>query len=168
MIRFALACDQDHRFESWFQSGDAFDRLTASAQLTCPVCGSSNVTKSLMAPRVTTAESQSARRSRRREPQTPDASTADAPQGSGAQPQGGPLSAPKSDLEKALAQLRREVEANSEYVGLNFAHEARAIHDGDAPARPIYGEARARDARKLIEDGVPVAPLPFIPVRKTN
>jgi hypothetical protein len=53
-------------------------------------------------------------------------------------------------------------------VGLNFAAEARRIHAGDAPERSIYGEARADDARALIEDGVPVAPLPFVPGRKTN
>ena len=64
--------------------------------------------------------------------------------------------------------MRRQVEDNSEYVGLNFATEARAIHDGDKPNRAIYGEARADEARKLIEDGVPVAPLPFMPRRKTN
>ncbi|MEO1331817.1 MAG: DUF1178 family protein, partial [Pseudomonadota bacterium] len=55
-----------------------------------------------------------------------------------------------------------------EYVGTSFATEARAIHDGEAPERAIYGEARADEAAKLVKDGVPVAPLPFIPDRKTN
>ncbi|HSF62903.1 MAG TPA: DUF1178 family protein, partial [Paracoccaceae bacterium] len=64
--------------------------------------------------------------------------------------------------------LRREVEANSEYVGVEFATEARRIHAGTAPERAIYGEARPEEARKLIEDGVPVAPLPFLPARKVN
>jgi hypothetical protein len=78
------------------------------------------------------------------------------------------LAAPGTDVEAALAALRRQIEANSDYVGLNFAAEARRIHAGDAPERSIYGEARADDARALIEDGVPVAPLPFVPGRKTN
>ena len=78
------------------------------------------------------------------------------------------VQAPVSDAETAIAALRRKVEENSEYVGLNFVTEARAIHDGDAPERAIYGEARFEDAKKLIEDGVPVAPLPFLPVRKMN
>jgi hypothetical protein len=51
---------------------------------------------------------------------------------------------------------------------MNFAAEARRIHDGDAPERAIFGEAKPDEARRLIEDGVPVAPLPFMPVRKTN
>lgn len=71
-------------------------------------------------------------------------------------------------MEKAFAAMRRQVEENSEYVGLNFVAEARRIHDGTTPARSIYGEAKAEDARQLIEDGVQVAPLPFMPARKVN
>lgn len=70
--------------------------------------------------------------------------------------------------ETALQALRRQIEASSDYVGLKFADEARAMHEGRTPTRAIHGEARIEDARKLIEDGVPVAPLPFIPRQKTN
>lgn len=78
------------------------------------------------------------------------------------------LKAPPSDREKALADLRRHVETNSDYVGMNFAAEARRMHEGDAPVRSIHGEARLDEARQLIEDGIPVAPLPFLPTRRTN
>lgn len=71
-------------------------------------------------------------------------------------------------LEAALQALRQEIEANSDYVGLRFADEARAMHEGRSPTRAIYGEARPDEARKLLEEGVPVAPLPFIPRQKTN
>ncbi|MFC3169844.1 DUF1178 family protein [Paracoccus fontiphilus] len=71
-------------------------------------------------------------------------------------------------VEAALNALRQQVEANSDYVGLKFADEARAMHEGRAPSRAIHGEARPEEARKLIEEGVPVAPLPFIPRQKTN
>ena len=71
-------------------------------------------------------------------------------------------------LKRSLAELRRKVEENSDYVGKDFAREARKIHLGDAPERAIYGEAKPDEAKALIEDGVPVAPLPFIPSRKTN
>ena len=70
--------------------------------------------------------------------------------------------------EAALHALRQQVEANSDYVGLKFADEARAMHEGRTPGRAIHGEARIEDARKLVEDGVPVAPLPFIPRQKAN
>jgi len=138
MIRYALSCANDHSFDSWFQSADAFDKLKAAGMVTCAVCGSSEVKKSIMAPRVRTSE-------------------ADAP-----------LSAPASPAEQALKELRETVEANSENVGGNFAKEARAMHDGTAPERSIYGEAKIEDAKALIEDGVPVVPLPFGPNRKTN
>lgn len=78
------------------------------------------------------------------------------------------LTAPRDPREAALAELRRRVEETSDYVGLSFAAEARAMHEGRIPERAIHGEAKPDEARKLIEDGVPVAPLPFLPVRKTN
>ena len=80
----------------------------------------------------------------------------------------GPLSDHKTPAEKALSALRAHVEKNLDYVGTNFATEARAMHDGTAPARPIWGESRPDEARKLAEDGVPVMPLPFTPSRKSN
>lgn len=144
MIRYSLSCANDHGFESWFQSAEAYERLRAADHVACAVCGSTEVTKSLMAPAV---------RSSRK------AAEKDKP---------GPLSAPASAEEEALAAMRRQIEENSDYVGLNFAAEARAIHEGDAPERSIYGEARPDEARRLIEDGVPVAPLPFLPARKAN
>lgn len=141
MIRYALTCANDHGFESWFQSAEAFDRLVGSGHVACTVCGSQEVAKTLMAPSVR-------------------------PGRTAAKPQ--PLTAPNTPAEAALAAMRRQIEANSDYVGMNFAAEARAIHDGEAPERSIYGEARADEARRLIEDGVPVAPLPFLPARKVN
>jgi hypothetical protein len=141
MIRYALKCPADHGFDSWFQSAEGYETLRAAGHLACPVCGSTEVEKSLMAPSVR-------------------------PSRAGAEER--PLAAPASDIEAALAELRRQVEQNSDYVGLNFAAEARRIHAGEAPERSIYGEAKPDEARKLIEDGVPVAPLPFIPPRKTN
>lgn len=78
-----------------------------------------------------------------------------------------PLTGPDAD-ESALAALRAHVEAKSDYVGLRFAAEARAMHNGDLPERAIHGEARPEDARALIEDGIPVMPLPFTPRRQQN
>lgn len=78
------------------------------------------------------------------------------------------LADPASDTETALTKLRKDVEDNSDYVGTKFADEARKMHDGDAPERAIYGEASLTEAKTLIEDGVPIAPLPFVPKRKTN
>lgn len=78
------------------------------------------------------------------------------------------LNAPQSEAEAALAKMRQHVEENSDYVGANFTKEAREMHLGDAPERSIYGSANAEEAKALIEDGVPVVPLPFMPKAKTN
>jgi hypothetical protein len=78
-----------------------------------------------------------------------------------------PLSAPASPAEQAVKELRKKIEDNADNVGTNFAAEARAMHDGETPERPIYGEAKIEDAKSLIDDGIPVAPLPW-GNKKTN
>ncbi len=144
MIRFSLRCPEAHDFESWFQSGAAFEALVQAGHVTCPMCGATRIEKSLMAPMVCPARDAAA----------------------------GPLSAPVAPAgdprPAAIARLKAEIEAKSDYVGMNFVSEARKMHAGEAPERAIYGEARPEDAQKLIEDGVPVAPLPFMPSRKVN
>ncbi len=78
------------------------------------------------------------------------------------------LTAPRDKREAVLAAMRRHVEENSDYVGLSFAAEARRIHEGEAPERNIWGEAKPEEAKALLEDGIPVAPLPFIPKPRAN
>jgi hypothetical protein len=148
MIRYSLKCGAGHGFESWFRSADAYASLQAAGQVACPVCGGTEVAKELMAPAVRPARKAAA-------------GAAD----TGARPD---LSAPGSDLEEKIAALRRQIEENSDYVGMNFTTEARRIHSGEAPERAIHGEAKPDEARAMIEDGLPVAPLPFLPTRKVN
>lgn len=140
MIKYALKCAKGHDFDSWFQNSAAFDRLKESGLVACAVCGGSDVEKAVMAPRVNVPAKDVA----------------------------GPLSAPASPAEQALRELREQVEANADNVGRTFARQARDMHNGDIPARPIYGEARLEDAKSLLEDGVPVAPLPWMGSNKTN
>jgi hypothetical protein len=150
MIRYSLRCAGDHGFESWFKGADAFAALQGAGQISCPVCGSTEVRKDLMAPAVRPARTAGAVAPQPASDGRPD------------------LSAPASELEAKLAALKRQIEENSEYVGMNFAAEARAMHAGDAPGRAIHGEARPDEARAMIEEGLPVAPLPFLPARKVN
>jgi hypothetical protein len=144
MIRYSLKCEHDHSFDSWFQSAEAFEKLLNAGMVTCSVCGALGVEKAVMAPQVQAARKKAAK------------------------PATGPLSAPASPAEQALAEMRKKVEDNSEDVGTNFAAEARAIHDGDAPERSIYGEAKIEDAKALAEDGINVTPLPWGNKSKAN
>lgn len=123
MIRYALRCDQGHDFDGWFRNSEGFDSLLNAGQVSCTHCGSVRVAKALMAPQVAQARDEQA------------------------------LSAPRDPREAALEALRRHVEANSDYVGMSFAAEARAMHEGEAPARAIHGEAKLEDAKKLLETG---------------
>ncbi|SFL94947.1 DUF1178 family protein [Shimia aestuarii] len=148
MINYTLKCANEHRFDSWFQSADAFEKLKEARMVSCAICGDSHVEKAMMAPRVRPARS------------TSETQQGEAPERA--------LSTPASPAEQALAELKRHIEKNSDYVGSKFASEARAMHEGSAPERAIYGEARPEEAKALIEDGVPVAPLPFNITRKTN
>lgn len=76
--------------------------------------------------------------------------------------------APANDTETRIAELKAKVEAESDYVGSTFVSEARAMHEGTKPQRSIYGEANPKEAIRLLEDGIAVAPLPFTPSRKAN
>jgi hypothetical protein len=148
MIRFALRCQNEHAFESWFASGAAYEALRGQGHVACPVCGATGVEKALMAPAVT-------------QPAAPPAT----PTTGGTPRRPAP---PDPALAAKIEALRKHVEANSDYVGMKFVTEARAMHLGDAPERPIHGEAKIDEARALIEEGVPVAPLPFLPRNRTN
>ena len=109
----------------------------------CPDCASVSVSKDLMAPKI-------------------------APKANPGEEKLPVASAPDPDMVAAIEKLRSHVEQNSEYVGDKFAVEARAMHLGDTPHRAIYGEVDKKQAKSLIEDGVPAVPLPFIPRQKTN
>jgi hypothetical protein len=154
MIQYSLKCAEGHSFDSWFQSAEAFDKLAATGMVNCAVCGGTKVEKAIMAPRVRPARSATGGKD--------DVPSASEPRRASA------LSTQNAELERLLSEMRRQVEQNSDYVGENFASEARAMHLGEAPERSIYGEARPDEAKALIEDGIPVAPLPFMPNRKTN
>ena len=146
MIRYSLKCSDGHAFESWFRDSAAYDSLRAAGQVTCATCGSPQVDKALMTPAV-------AVRGEAALPAVP--SPAPAPQPALSAP-------PDSPMHRALAALRAEIEANADYVGPRFAQEARKMHEGEAEHRAIWGEATGEEARALVEDGVPVAPLPWL------
>ncbi|MFZ5730615.1 MAG: DUF1178 family protein [Pseudomonadota bacterium] len=140
MIRYALACEHGHEFEGWFGSSSDFDDQQARGLLECPVCASKSVRKQIMAPAVAGTKRN-----------TPDL----------------PPNA-RAMMMEALGKVRRHVEENFDYVGDAFAREARAIHEGRSEDRGIYGEASPAEVKALVEDGVPVAPLPPEPPKKTE
>lgn len=158
MIRYALRCDKDHSFDSWFRDSAAFDALAAAGALSCPECGSAAVAKAIMAPRLGRGRAAAA--------ETPTT----VPEAAPAPVSGPPAAAPErmvvpegEKLRVLLRELRRKVEDSCDYVGPAFAEEARRIHKGDAEPRGIYGEASPEEAEALAEEGVEVARIPWLP-----
>lgn len=140
MIRYQLRCDKAHGFESWFRDSAAYDALVKVGEVACPVCGSTKVEKQLMAPAIA-KPSESA-------PATAGSDQAMAVAG---------------EQLRQLRELRRQIEANADYVGPAFAEEARKIHYGEADPRSIYGETSGKDAKALREEGIDIAVVPWVP-----
>lgn len=162
MIVFDLKCEDNHVFEAWFRSSDAYELQVVEGQVECPFCGSTSVTKSLMSPNIATKSNSDS-------PVTPDfiphpmgdhmvAASANVPE---------TMEASAEDVKRALEHMhdtmkkyRNHVKKECEYVGEDFAKEARAIHDGDAEVRGIYGEATLEETEDLLNDGVDILPVP--------
>jgi hypothetical protein len=139
MIIFDLKCaPQGHVFEAWFGSTGDYESQQARGLVACPVCGAPEVAKAPMAPAVG-AKSNAA---------------------SGPELFSGDPERVKAML-AAAAAVQKQMLEGSEGVGDRFADEARAIHLGESEARAIHGRATRAEAESLVEDGVPVSPLPF-------
>lgn len=160
MIRFSLRCTNAHEFESWFQDSAGFDRMAAAGLVECPLCGDAQVTKALMAPAIRKTRGMKGR-AEAPAATPPAAPPAPAP----ANPEAGRVAAGPlpAQMLALLQRMRAEVEKSCDYVGPNFAEEARRIHEGEAEARGIYGEASEADTEALREDGIEVARLPWVP-----
>ena len=146
MIVFDLHCTGGHRFEGWFGSSADFADQQARGLLVCPSCGSDEVGKAPMAPAVP------AKGNARQEvlpPQAPQPMT------------NAPMAPQVQQALSALARAQAEALTSSTWVGDKFAEETRKMHYGERDEAPIHGEASLAQAKALIEEGVPVAPLPF-------
>lgn len=141
MIRYRLNCDQSHEFEAWFRNSTTYDEQRAENQVACPLCGSVEITKTLMTPSIP---------AKGRSTNTDETGTIS-----------------EAEAMAALARkLRSHVEENADYVGDRFAEEARKIHYEEAEPRGIYGEATPEEATDLKDEGVEVHPLPPTPEDK--
>ena len=138
MIVFDLRCvGGGEVFEGWFSSSIDFEEQRGGGLVQCPFCGSAEVEKAPMGPRVRRSD--------------------------GAEPEA------KSMLE-GLAFLQAKLLKDSEWVGSDLPDKARAMHCGEAERRPVHGQASAEEARSLMEEGVPVLPLPLpvVPPSQVN
>ena len=137
MIKYSVRCGKDHVFEAWFKDSATFDAQSKSGDIVCPQCGNNLVVKAPMAPRIVKSQqSDVSHESRAREV--------------------------AERILEAAVEMRKEVEANCDYVGGQFADEARKIHYGEADERGIYGEASDEETQELDDEGIDVIKLPNV------
>ena len=144
MIKYALACDQGHEFESWFPAAAAYDEQARRGLVACPECSSNRVVKAIMAPAVVGAAHAKA-------------ASAQAPT------EVALLDRRQRALREAVRALRREIESNTDDVGTKFAELARSMHAGETPERAIRGQATGAEVDALLDEGVGVLPMPPAP-----
>lgn len=140
MIRYALACERAHAFESWFRSSDDYERQAARELVACPVCGSVRIEKQVMAPQVARTDA---------EPAAPVAPVL--------------MDERAARMRRMIGELHRYLAQNSEDVGQRFADEARRIHYGESAERIIHGQTTGEEAEALVEEGIGVLPVPALP-----
>ena len=160
MIHYQLRCSADHAFDGWFRDSAAFDTQAERGLVECPACGDTRVNRALMAPRI--AKSRPVLDGKALDGKALDGKTGE-PAAAAPAPVADKDAVPPGKVRAALQRLRAEVERSCDYVGPDFAEEARRIHRGDADPRGIYGETTPEQAEALADDGIEVARIPWLP-----
>jgi hypothetical protein len=162
MIRYALACERGHTFESWFQGSTAYEHQVKRGLVVCPVCNSMKVEKTIMAPQL----ARTRKGEQRALPPPATEAPAPAPDTQASAPASAPvamMSPQEREFRKKLKELRDHLTKNADYVGQKFPEEARKMHYGEVERRSIYGEASPDQAKELHEEGIEFHPLPVLP-----
>ena len=145
MIVYDLICDQSHRFEGWFGSSAEFAEQRERGLLSCPNCGSVEISKAPMAPAVPAKGN----------------TRAEMPQDQSTPVSNQPMPAEVQEAMAKLATAQAEALKKSTWVGDKFAETSRKMHYGETDEKPIHGQASMDEAKSLVDEGIAVAPLPF-------
>ena len=164
MIHYALQCREGHGFDGWFRDSAAFEAQAAGGLIACPNCADTKVTRALMAPAVTSGREKPAAPPAAPSPAAPSSAAASPGPVASGKEQPAAVAGPMPDHVRAMLQrLRAEVERHCDYVGEQFAEEARRMHRGESERRGIYGEATPDQVEALAEDGIETARIPWVP-----
>jgi hypothetical protein len=155
MILFDLQCAKGHRFEAWFRDGATYDRQADAGELACPLCGGHDVEKAPMAPRIGKGRAVAV--------PVADAPANEIPAAAPTPTADARTMAVMGAQMKALRALRQKIEESCDYVGPEFAEEARKIHYGESDPRGIYGETTSEEAEELEDEGIDIARVPWVP-----
>ena len=163
MIKYQLICDKSHEFEGWFGDSAAFESQQESGLLTCPVCGSADVRRALMAPNLASPKTRKTDLAE----QQPSAQPEPQPQPQAPQQASAALSPAaarkKQELMSEMRALQTKIRQECRDVGNDFAEEARKIHYGEVEPEGIYGQATAEEREALDEEGIEIMDMPWLP-----
>ena len=176
MIKYQLICDQTHEFEGWFGDSAAFESQQESGFLTCPVCGSADVRRALMAPNL--ASPKTRKTDLAEQPGPPSAEAPTKAPAKDPDPRTAPTSPPPSPaaatlppeaaqkMQALMTQMRAlqaKIRSECRDVGEGFAEEARKMHYGEAEPEGIYGRATPEEREALDEEGIEIMDFPLLP-----
>jgi hypothetical protein len=153
MIHYQLKCGQSHAFDGWFNDSASFEKQAKRGLIECPECGATDVERALMAPAL-------AKRGASAVPVEASSPPAESPPTAPEKVASGRVPA---QMLAALQRIRAEVEKQCDYVGPDFAEQARAMHRGEIEPKGIYGETTEEQAESLAEEGVSVTKIPWVP-----
>ena len=165
MIKYQLICDKSHEFEGWFGDSAAFESQQESGFLTCPVCGSADVRRALMAPNLASPKTRKTDLAE----QQPSAQPEPQPQPQPQAPQQASAALPPAaarkmqELMSEMRALQTRIREECRDVGNDFAEEARKIHYGEVEPEGIYGQATAEEREALDEEGIEIMDMPWLP-----
>jgi hypothetical protein len=154
MIVFDLLCGAGHRFEGWFGSAGDFASQLERHLVSCPSCGSPQVSRVPSATRANLGAPEP------KAPRRPDAAPVKTPEMEGKDP--------FAIAQMLYSKMLDELLTKSEDVGKQFPSEARKIFYKETPARAIRGQATNEEHQDLVDEGIPVARLPVPPTDKLN
>ena len=136
MIKFDLICQNEHIFEASFDDYKSYELQKKKKLIESPFCMNNSVTKSVMAPNVSSKSNNSKKIKKEQEKVF-------------------------ANYNNQLSKIKNEIENNFKYVGKKFPEEARKIHYGEEEEKPIYGEATEKESKEFVKEGISLVKLPF-------
>ena len=160
MILFDIKCSDGHIFEAWFQNNEAYEQQIDNDLVECPLCGCTKTSKSLMSPNIS-AKGEIIREAYQSEQDSEDHKvTVSAHSNSSKEVSSDDVKRALDHMHNTMSKFRRQVEKSCEYVGDDFADEARKIHAGESEKRGIHGETTISETEELLEEGIDILPVP--------
>ena len=147
MIKYQLKCKSkfcfnEKEFDGWFQSIAAYENQKLQGLISCPICGSDKVAKSLTTPNLKIKNKASDDKNKyHKNPK---------------------INENADNISTLLRTLKKEVQKNSTFVGNEFVSQVRSMKEGKIKEKPIHGQGKTEEIQKLRDEGIDVVNIPWI------